>query len=341
MNKVRIGILGTGVIVRDFHLPALQQNPRAAVVALGNQRGESLQALAAAHGIEKTYTDFARMARDPEIDAVLVALPNYLHAPVTVEMLGGGKHVLCEKPMAMTAAEAQAMIEAAEAAQRKLMIAHVWRSSREYRWLREVVASGVLGAIFKVRAHAVLAGAGPPPTSWFVQPELAGGGAFADIGIHVLDNVSFVFGDALRPKTVFARMSTQFQPIRVEDTATVVVEYDNGLVATFEAGWHHRYSGGPHGGLELFGADGYARTLPQELRCSFGGEWGLFQPPAPPGDHISMGMYVAQIDHFLDCVQYGANPVCTGQHGLQGMRVLGAAYRSAQTGQAVAVENGA
>jgi predicted dehydrogenase len=132
-------------------------------------------------------------------------------------------------------------------------------------------------------------------------------------------------------------MSTQFAPIEVEDTAIVVVEYDNGLTATFEAGWHHRYSGGPHGGIELFGTEGYARALPAELRCSIAGEWGRFEPP-PEADPFGLEMYVTQMRHFLDCVQGAATPVCTGTDGLRGMQVLEAAYRSAQTGAAVTVE---
>src|SRR5262249_40143420 len=126
MKPARIGILGVGQIVRNFHLPALLGNARARVVALGNHRIESMQPLADAFAITKTYTDRARMAEDPEIDAVVNALPNSLHAPLTVQMLQRGKHVLCEKPMAISAEEARQMTMTAAAADRTLMIAHVW-----------------------------------------------------------------------------------------------------------------------------------------------------------------------------------------------------------------------
>src|SRR5579864_5169046 len=121
MNRVRVGILGTGTIVREFHLPVLATNPLAEVVALGNRHPESLHGLAARSGIEKTYTDFDRMADDPEIDAVVVALPNSFHAPVTLTMLRAGKHVFCEKPAAMTADEARETAKAAALAGRKLL----------------------------------------------------------------------------------------------------------------------------------------------------------------------------------------------------------------------------
>jgi predicted dehydrogenase len=341
MPPVNVAILGTGAIVREFHLPALLANPRARVVALGNLRAESLQALAASHGITRTYTDLDRLAADPDIEAVVNALPNYLHAPVTVQMLQAGKHVLCEKPMAMSGAEAEAMIAAAEATDRTLAIAHVWRSSQEYRWLREVVASGALGTVFKARIHSVLAGAGPPPASWFVDPKLAGGGALADIGIHGLDNLAFVMDDSLRPRSVFARTSTRFQPIAVEDTATAVVEYEGGLIATLEAGWHHRYSGNPHGALELFGTEGHARTFPAEVHSAMGGRFGAFRPVEEAGkDHIGMPMYAAQMDQFLDCLLAGAPPACSGRQSLPSLRVVEAAYLSARTGEAVAIQAG-
>jgi predicted dehydrogenase len=340
-DRLRIGVLGTGAIVREFHLPALLDNPRVEVAALGNQRSASLEHLARAHGIKRTYTDFSLLAADPEIDAVVNALPNYLHAPVSIEMLQAGKHVLCEKPMAMSVAEAQAMLAAAAAAQRKLVIAHPWRASREYAWLRAVIEAGTIGAVIKVRAHAVLAGGGPPPTSWFVRPEFAGGGALTDVGIHSIDTISYVFDDRVHPVTVFARSGTHFQPIQVEDTATVLIEYDNGMVAEIEAGWHHAYASSPLGAMELFGAKGYARTFPHEAHCSMGGVPGVYFPSMPASaSHIGPAMYAAQIDRFLDCVLHDAPPACDGRHGLMGMQVLEAAYRSARNGQAVSLAGG-
>ena len=138
MNRVRIGVLGTGIIMRDFHLLTLRNHPKAEVVAAGNLHAESLRRLAGDFNIPKTYTDFEEMARDSSIDAVVIGLPNYLHAPATVQMLEAGKHVLCEKPMAMSVAEGEGMVEAAHRTGRRLMIAHMWRFDRGVLWLRGV-----------------------------------------------------------------------------------------------------------------------------------------------------------------------------------------------------------
>ena len=128
MDTIAIGVLGTGVIVRDYHMHCLRSNPKARIVAAGNLHADSLKALAQDYRIPRTYDDFEAMANDQEIQAVVIALPNYLHAPVTIQMLEAGKHVLCEKPMAMDVAEAEAMVEASRRTGSKLMIAHMWRA---------------------------------------------------------------------------------------------------------------------------------------------------------------------------------------------------------------------
>ena len=331
MNPVRVAVLGTGGVVRSFHLPALAANPRARVVALGNLRAASLEPLAQRYAVAKTYTDLDRLAGDPDIDAVVLALPNYLHAPVSVRMLRGGKHVLCEKPMALSPADARAMVAAAEASGRVLMVAHVWRSHPAVRWLRDVVQAGRLGKVLKVRAHAVVAGRGPPADSWFVRRETAGGGALADVGVHSLDLVSFLFGDRLRPLHVAARLGNYFRDLEVEDTADVRVEFDGGPVLELAAGWYHGHAEAPHGAVELFGTDGYARTMPAQLKCPVEGVWGTFSP-AFAADHpdADLGVFAAQMDHFLDCVSGGAAPVCDGRQGLWDVTLLEAAYQAAR-----------
>jgi predicted dehydrogenase len=340
MKPLGIGILGAGKVVRAFHLPALAGNVRARVVAFGNHRHESMEALAREFGIAKTYTDLDRMADDPEIDAVVNALPNSLHAPLSVRMLESGKHVLCEKPMATSLAQAREMAAAAHAARRTLMIGHVWRESPQVQWLRDVVRSGTLGTIFKVRAHAVVAGRGPKLDSWFVRPEMAGGGALADVGIHSLDMISFLFDDRPQPVSVTARIGNSFQNLEVEDTASVWVEYDNAMAVQIEAGWFHHQASDPHGAIELFGTLGYARTLPAWLRHRAEGGW-VESVPAVDCRHPDddPGLYAAQMDHFLDAILDGRSPACDAGQGVRSMILLEAAYRSAAEGTSVSPES--
>src|SRR5262249_19556699 len=158
----------------------------------------------------KLYTDIEQMAGDPEVDAVLIALPNYLHASAAEAMLRQRKHVLCEKPMACKVADAQLMVMAAEAAQSCLVMAYPWRSEREVNCRRQVVQSGLLGRVIRMHAHCVVAGGGPAPNSWSRNPDFSGGGSLIDVGIHGLNTISFLFGDSLCPRQLFACTSTNF-----------------------------------------------------------------------------------------------------------------------------------
>jgi predicted dehydrogenase len=337
MEKVRVGVLGTGIIIRDYHLPVLQDNPRAEVVAAGNLHPESLHQLAHRFGIPTAYTDWQAMADDPGIDAVVIGLPNYLHAPVTVQMLEAGKHVLCEKPMALTVAEGEQMVAASRRSGRKLMIAHMWRFDREILWLRDLVASGALGKVFRVKSHAIWLYEGPPPGSWFVTQKFAGGGALADMGIHSIDTLCYLLGDA-RPTQVFANVGTHFRDIEVDDTATVLVEFEGGIVGLIEAGWYHLYADGLEGYTQIYGTKGYARALPSELHTHVEGVWSVTRPQMPPRkQQCDLPMYQAQMDHFLTSILEDREPSSGGEDGLQAMRVLEAAYRSARAGQAVAL----
>ena len=342
MDKVNIGVLGTGIIMRGSHLPALQDQPHAEVVAAANLHPESLRRLAEDFHIPTTYTDFAEMAADPNVDAVVVGLPNYLHAPVTIQMLEAGKHVLCEKPMAMSVAEGQKMVEASQRAGRKLMIGHMWRFDRETRWLRNVVAGGELGEIFKVKHHAVVIdeffGEDPPTKSWFTNREFAGGGALTDLGIHSFDTLRFVLGEA-RPTKVLARTGTYFKTIELEDTATVMLEFEGGITALVEAGWYNLYADQKQGYTQVFGSKGYARAVPSELRKYVEGEWSVVRPKMPVREQQEpVATFRAQMDHFLDCILHDKQPIPGGNEGLWAMRILEAAYRSAETSDAVAIE---
>lgn len=341
MDKLKIGVLGTGTIIRNAHIPALQGNPQVELVAAGNLRPESLKRLADRFQIPKIYTDFEQMAADPEIDAVINALPNYLHAPVSIQMLEAGKHVLCEKPMAMSVAEGEQMIAAAHRANRKLMIGHMWRFDREILWLRRLVAGGTLGQIFKAKSQEVLIydlyGDDPPPDSWFVKPELAGGGALTDMGVHSIDTLRFVLGNA-RPVKVLARIGTYFKEIDVEDTATLFLEFEDGVTALIEAGWYNLHADEQQGYTQVFGTQGYARAVPSELRAYIEGQWSVVQPKMPLREsQEDLHAFQAQMDHFIDCILRDKAPAPNGSDGLWVLKVLEAAYRSAQTGEAVVI----
>ena len=156
-------------------------------------------------------TDWEALARDPDIDAAVVATPNALHAPQAIALLEAGRHVLVEKPMATTVAECNAMIEAAQRGGASLMVAHCWRFHPDVQAMRERIASGELGEIVKTRGYGVHAGWGP--SGWFADKALAGGGALPDMGVHAIDTVRYLLGDP-DPGRVCAVIGTRYGSLR-------------------------------------------------------------------------------------------------------------------------------
>ena len=175
---VRVGLIGAGRNTRERHLPGFQKIAGVEVVAVANRSRESGQVVADSFNISTVYDNWRDLLEDPTIDAVCIGTWPYMHSTLTLAALDKGKHVLCEKPMALSVAEGKQMIEAAHQAGCKLMIGHMWRFDREIIWLRDVVASGKLGQIFKVKSHEVLIydifGEDPSTKSWFVKRALAG-----------------------------------------------------------------------------------------------------------------------------------------------------------------------
>lgn len=339
MAKIRFGLIGVGEIAKEFHLPVMIKNSRAEVVAACDLNSGSARRMAQQFGIPKTYADFNLMARDPAVDAVLISVPNNLHAPIAVSMLQGGKHVLCEKPMAVTAGEAAKMLAVAEASHRRLVIAHPWRCDQDVCWLHAVINSGQLGRVFKIRGHAIITGHAPSLDSWRCNPQIAGGGALMDLGVHVIDTISFLFDDHLRPVRIVAQTANHFTPAQVEDTATLLIEYHDGMSAIVECGWHHNFQSSPHGAIEVFGTEGYARTFPTEMHGMTEGVWGCSRPSLhPPRPHIDASMYAAQMDSFIDCIVSGSQPACSAEQGLRDMVLIDAAYQAAREGQPVAIK---
>jgi len=238
---LRIAIAGTGWAATT-HATAVYSTSGAELVAVVNHRPDSMQRLADRFGVRRQYADVEALLAAGEVDALVVATPNYLHAPQTIAALGAGLHVLVEKPMALNAAQAAAMVKAGQVSGKYLMVGQCWRSDEEMRWLGAQVAAGKLGEIVRTKSYGVHTNWGP--SGWFTQKALAGGGALVDMGVHAIDTARFLAGDP-QPASVYARLSTRYGDYDVDDTGVLVITWSNGTVSCVDCGWWQPHMDGP------------------------------------------------------------------------------------------------
>jgi len=190
---LKAGVIGAGAISQRGHIPGFQASG-AEVVAICDVNQARAQAVAAQFGIPLVFTDYRELLAQPEIDVVSVGLPNALHASVSIEALNAGKHVLCEKPIAISSTDAEAMVGAARRNDRLLSVNQHMRFDRSVQAMRHIVASGQLGRIYLAESRWVRQQGIPGFGSWFTDKSTAGGGALYDIGVHMLDLVLFLLG---------------------------------------------------------------------------------------------------------------------------------------------------
>ena len=274
--------------------------------------------------------DWAAAVTADDVDAVVVATPNALHHPQAMAALTAGKHVLLDKPMAMTVAKAREIAAAAATAQRTLLVGHMWRYRDEVVATRDTIAAGAVG----IPAHTVGWGvhAGWGPAGWFTDRALAGGGALIDMGIHAIDTARFLLGDP-QPTRVHAVLGSVYGDTHgyqrtsgIDDDGLVLVQWEGGALGLTSA-WSAVYSGwwqprldGVEADTDVHGSNGTLRIWPD-----------LLVDGAPPTGyvHCSQPMYSAQMADFVHCCRTGQTPIASAEVGLTALTIVEDAYRAA------------
>jgi predicted dehydrogenase len=252
MNKtLRVGLIGSGGIVRGAHLkPGWLAVPDAKIVAVCDIHEETARKLAADFNIPHTFTDFRDLLELDEIDVVDICTPNKVHTPAVIAALEAGKHVLCEKPLAVSTAEILAMKEALRKTDRLLMTAQHHRFSEISVAIKSWVDTGALGEVYHSRVNATRRN-WLPVSPGFINPALSGGGPCMDIGVHALDTALWLMNFP-RPVRVSGRAHTNFAKgfeipggwgewdrtlFGVEDFASGYIHFSNGSTMALEASW--------------------------------------------------------------------------------------------------------
>ncbi len=252
-------VIGIGDITRKRVLPAVLAEPRSRLYALLTRS----PAKAAAYPGARVFTDLGDALRDPEIEAVYVASPVALHAGHTIASLRAGKHVLCEKPVALDFAQAESMAEAARESGRLLGVAYYRRLYPKLVRAKELIAEGAIGqpVLAEANYHGWLES---PDRAWLKDPAIAGGGPLYDVGSHRIDACNFLFG---RPLRATGLLSNALHPLAVEDSATALVEYAGGIHAVIDVRWNSRIT---RDQFRVIGSEGETQPRPAQ------------RPRAPP-----------------------------------------------------------
>ena len=335
---LRIAFAGTGHI-SAVHAMAAQSMAELELVAVVNHRAESMADFAARFGIARQYSSVAALLADGAVDILCVGTPNYLHAPQSIAALEAGLHVIVEKPMVMTSAEAQAMRRASHESGVKLMVAHCWRFDEEVNWLKRQIDAGRLGRVLRTRGYGVHVNWGPG--GWFTKARYAGGGALADMGIHAIDTARYLLGDP-QPVSVYARTATDYTDHDVEDSGTLWINWADGAMSIVESGWWWPHADGPEASTQLYGDRGFGQLFPTRLEIPDrqAERVAAIDPGFPPEreEQCPQEMYDRQMAHFIACIREDRQPNPGAPEGLVNMRIIEAALASSESGQVVPIE---
>ncbi len=331
----RVGVVGAGAIAQACHLPGYAKNRHVELVAVADPTVARHREVLAQYPDVRAYKTYRSMLAKEDLDVVSICTPNTYHARQAIDALDAGCHVLCEKPMALSLDDADAMMDAAKRARRKLMIGFTHRLLRGNQQCKQMLRERALGKPFMMRAR--FAHGGPIPgwakDRWFYDKRKAGGGALLDMGIHAIDLCLWMMGPV---KSVSANAATLVKRIPVDDNAVLSLEFTNGALGYIEVGWTSQPG---FIGTEIYGTKGslinnYLTGLQLCAGKASAGtddvtKWTMLdRKPA-------MGGWPIEIDAWIDVVRGHEKLTMTGATGRSALAVALAAYESSRTGQRV------
>lgn len=345
---LKIGIIGCGKITEVRHAPEYAENPNCQLVAFFDVVPERAKALAEQYGGVAYDSIEALLASD--VDAVSVCVANAYHAQASIQALKAGKHVLCEKPVATTPEDCEAMVAAAKAAGKFLMIGQNQRLAKAHVKAREIIESGEMGKVITFETH--FAHPGPEGwtgvrDSWFFDKKVASFGVMADLGVHKTDLIHYLTGKKIvRTSAVLATLDKTFsdgRPITVDDNAYAIYTMEDGVVGTMHVSWTNY--GNENNSTKIYMEGGVLRmyddpkyslivekrdgeVIPYELDLLTSNK------EQTTGGRTSTGV----IDAFVESIITNTPPAISGESAMHAMKVVFANEQSAQLGKAVDVQ---
>ncbi|MBD2868626.1 Gfo/Idh/MocA family protein [Paenibacillus arenilitoris] len=349
-GKRKLGVIGAGGIFKAAHLKAWMEHTEVEAVAVCDINEGRAREIASLLGVDAVYTDYKEMLRQEELDIVDISTPNLYHSEIAIAALNQGIHVLCEKPDAVSPAEAQKMAAAAAASGRVLMAVRNNRFTPSSQFLKRYADEGGLGEIYTGRCGWIRRRGIPGKGGWFTTKELSGGGPLIDLGVHFIDLATWIMGNP-KPVAVSGATYAKFAHnelsdsahsafgekredgvFDVEDLATGFIRFENGATLQIEFSWASNIEEETNF-VELRGTKAGASLRMGELKL-FGEAAGQLVDLSPVKTSGSAKQHhEGNIAHFVDCVQGRAKPIITPEHGVDMIKILSAIYESAASGK--------
>jgi predicted dehydrogenase len=332
-DKLKWGVMGNATIARVCVIPAIQKSRNGIVRALASRSPDRAAEVRHQNRIDRLYDNYQALIDDPAIEAIYIPLPNHLHAQWTIKALSAGKHVLCEKPLACNARQAQAMATAAHSGDRILMEGFMYRFHPRSRKIHRLVSQGAIGTPRLIRSafcYRMSPEDASSPDNPRLRPEM-GGGALLDVGCYCVSVARWIY-DA-EPKQV--QCQACFHPGGVDLHAAGMLKFEGSRLATFEAS----FISGLQQTYTVVGEDGVIE-LPHDAFIPWEKEAGYTlreKDAQSAGPTIVPGAdeYQLMVEHFADAVQGIAAPAFQPSDSILNLRVLDALAAAARSGETV------
>ena len=322
--SLKWGIIGMGDIADKVMAPAMHSASDHELIAIMRRNEYELSQLAKKHGIQKTYTRVEDILNDSDIDAVYIATPVNAHKDQTIQAAQKGKHILCEKPMAMNPNESNEMINACSTNNVGLMLCYYQRFNKRHQKIRELIQQNEIGRITAVR----LTNSGllpDSPDSWRQNPAISGGGNIMDVGSHCVDLLRYLFGDVLSVNALVNTLAFQYE---VDDTATMLLELTDSIHAVVSTHWSTLIPSPEEASvLSIYGTEGTIISTPMADKFSKG-SLKVFKNNQETEYKYESSTHVQMLDAFAGGLENENRMPISGTDGLIVSKVIDAAYTS-------------
>ncbi|WP_027964127.1 Gfo/Idh/MocA family protein [Halalkalibacillus halophilus] len=327
MDRINFGILSTANIAQKALIPAMQRAENVELTAIASGSGKASE-VANVFNIEKSYDQYEELLDDSEVEAVYIPLPNHLHKEWVIKSAEAGKHILCEKPAGLNAAEIDEMKEACGRHGVVFMEAFMYQFHSQHQRVKELISSGEIGEVKLMRASFSFPLANPEGNIRVDQAK--GGGCVYDVGSYCLHTFRNILEDTADSVWVRGNVDQSFQ---VETSATGMIQMNSGVEALFDCGFHtqlrHEY--------EVIGSEGTIRVPRAYRPDAFGGE-GIVQIEKDNSiqtERYQSDQYMEQVDHFADVISNGGEIRNGFNQTRENMEFIDACYESLNRGTTV------